>query len=226
LLRFKRAAPFSTGRIRQRHTAKALRRNHPNKPAFCYWFADELRHAPFQPHRGFDQHTLTALDHQPYGCIKLDKTGRVSELNIAASALLGIRSADALGKCFFTRVALSAGADAFYCQFKAAMAGNGVLNKALDHQFELGNAPLAIPAMVVRVHMFFSVDSAGLPVVWVVTRKKVVTTLLGLSGSSPDAQAGSSAASGAAALQHRSIQDISSEFDTCVWVGRRGCKTP
>ncbi len=171
---------------------------------------------PFQPHRGFDQHALTALDHQPYGCIKLDKTGRVLELNIAASALLGIRSADALGKCFFTRVAPSASADAFYGRFKAAMAGNGVLNKVLDHQFELGNAPLAIPAMDVRVHMFSSVDSAGLPVVWIVTRKKVVTTPRGLLGSSPDAQAGRGAGLGAAAQQRRPIQDIASEFDMSV----------
>ena len=128
---------------------------------------------PTQPHQAFDQTRLSSLDNQPYGCIKVDKTGRVQEMNVAASAVLGVRALDAVGKCFFTKVAPCANTPEFYGRFKTAMAGSGVLNKVIDHRFMLSQALGAVPSIDVRVHLFSSTDAAGLPVVWIVTRKKV-----------------------------------------------------
>lgn len=200
---------------------------------------------PPQPHHAFDQHTLTSLDNQPYGCIKLDKTGRVLEFNIAASAVLGVRAKDAIGKHFFTEVARCADNLEFYGRFKTAMAGNGVLNKVIDHRFVMSEAAQAMGGVLsidVRVHMFSSTDNAGLPVVWIVTRKRVdalasklsdfgalsgfgaasgfgAVSGFGASNSPNDAQpsrASRSAASAPPSPQRRQIQSISSDFDMSI----------
>ena len=129
---------------------------------------------PIDPHRAFDQTQLSSLDNQPYGCIKVDKIGRVQEMNVAASAVLGVRARDAVGKCFFTEVAPCANTPAFFGLFKSAMAGSGVLNKVIDHRFLPTQTLGAVPSIDLRVHLFSSTDAAGLPVVWIVTRKKPI----------------------------------------------------
>lgn len=172
-----------------------------------------------------NQPTRSALDHQPYGCVKVNKAGRILELNVAASALLGIRAADALGKCFFTQVAPSAGSATFHGRFKAAMAGNGVLNKVLDHRFLISNAPHAIGGVDVRVHMFSSVDAAGLPIVWILTRKKSGTSQLATSSTtqeSPPREQGERQSDSVRGLltakprDRQRIQSISSEFGVSI----------
>ena len=194
---------------------------------------------PPQPHHAFDQHTLTSLDNQPYGCIKLDKTGRVLEFNIAASAVLGVRAKDAIGKHFFTEVARCADNPEFYGRFKTAMAGTGVLNKVIDHRFVMSEAAQAMGGVLsidVRVHMFSSTDNAGLPVVWIVTRKRVDALSSRLSdfgalsgfgavsgfGTQParnerqSAAASQVAPAASAPAQRRTIQSISSDFDMSI----------
>ena len=173
---------------------------------------------PPQPHQAFDQRTLTSLDNQPYGCIKLDKTGRVLEFNIAASAVLGVRAKDAIGKHFFTEVARCADNPEFYGRFKTAMAGTGVLNKVIDHRFVMSEAAQAMGGVLsidVRVHMFSSTDTAGLPVVWVVTRKKADALTTAFSNSRPP-DAKPPAAPVAQPAQRRPIQSISSSFDVLM----------
>lgn len=166
----------------------------------------------------------SALDHQPYGCVKVNKAGCVLELNVAASALLGIRAADALGKCFFTQVAPSSGSAAFHGRFKAAMAGNGVLNKVLDHRFFLSDAPQPIRGVDVRVHMFSSVDATGLPIVWILTRKKSGAPQLGGLSRADDVQSeeAEQASDSVKALLtakprfRQRVQSISSEFGVSI----------
>lgn len=168
------------------------------------------------------QPAASALDHQPYGCIKLNKIGQVVEFNIAASALLGVGATDAIGKCFFTRVAPSSGNAAFYGRFKAAMEGNGVLNKVLEHRFLVSDTPHAIVAIDVRVHMFSSVDAAGRPVVWLLTRKKSNPAPAGPAIGGFNSQSGGCATSSPTAMlasqsaSRKRIQSISSEFDRSI----------
>ena len=181
-----------------------------------------------QPHESFNPSTLSALDDQPYGCIKLGKSGRVIDINVAASAVLGVRRADALKKCFFTEVAPCADIPTFHGYFKTAMAGNGVLNKVIDHRFLLSHLQDEIAGVSVRVHLFSSTDESGRPVVWIVTRKKLDTPAGSQITSRPESRferaqqprANASDARDATSSElpaaRRRIQSISSEFDTSI----------
>ena len=182
-----------------------------------------------QPHESFDPTALSALDHQPYGCIKLDKSGRVLDINVAASAVLAVRRADALGKCFFTEVAPCADTPEFHGRFKTAMAGNGVLNRVVDHRFLLRHLPDAIAGINVRVHLVSSIDASGLPVVWVVTRKKIEALGDSLRGSlnsslaaiptaptGPQATRAMDSVAAVGSVGRPLIQSISSGFDMSI----------
>ena len=175
-----------------------------------------------QPSPDAKPQTSSALDVHPFGCIKLSKAGRVLELNIAAAALVGVCAADALGKCFFTQIAPCSGNAAFHGRFKTAMAGNGVLNKVLDHRFLLSNAPQPISAIEVRVHMFSSVDADGLPIVWVLTRKKLGAVVEAMANTRDRIYIRQQASQSRSTLPNSKpiyrprIQNISSQFDISI----------
>ena len=171
-----------------------------------------------QPHQSFDPSAQFAQDKQAYGWIKLDKNGRVMELNVAASAVLGVRRADALNKHFFTEVAPCTDVPAFNGHFKTAMAGNGVLNRVIDHRFLVSHLPDATAAISMRVHLFSSKDASGLPVVWMVTRKKTDSPLSSLATSPPERprQHGARPLASAPPTLRLPIQSISSDFDMSI----------
>ena len=205
--------PTIRGIERQTHTAAA--------PANCHSaFGQPMNYAapPSQPHESVNPSTLSALDSQPYGCIKLDKTGRVLELNVAASALLGVRRADAVNKCFFTDVAPCADIPAFRGLVKTAMADNGALNRVLEHRFLVSHLPDAMAAISVRVHLFSSTDAAGQPVVWIVTRKKIDAPPGSLATNPPERprRLRVDAAAPARPALRPPIQSVSSDFDMSI----------
>lgn len=86
-------------------------------------------------------------DNVPFGLIKLDKTGKVLEYNMAQAMIAGISPEQAIGQNFFLDLAVCTQRPEFFGKFKEGV-DLGLLNTVFDFTFDLRMSPTRV-----RVHM-------------------------------------------------------------------------
>jgi photoactive yellow protein len=107
----------------------------------------------------------------PFGCVMLDKTGKILEYNMAEASISGVNQEDVVGKNFFLDVAVCTQRPEFYGLFRQAMDNSGFINSIFNYEFQNALYAAVHEPVKVRVHMFSSQDTRGRPIVWLVVKR-------------------------------------------------------
>jgi photoactive yellow protein len=98
----------------------------------------------------------------PFGLIKLDRSGKILEYNMAQASIAGIDPREAIGKNFFLDLAVCTQRPEFFGKFKEGV-DKGQLNALFEFTFDMNMKPTRVRVHMVlaREYVFLMVKKLG-----------------------------------------------------------------